>query len=145
MPGATDKSAPTPGRRDALAATLVRVEQDAHGGTDDGLAGGAAEGFAHTEQANRRRRDKAIALARYAWDRRIGADELAGFDDAVLRSFARAAGVHPPRSGDTWEAAVALLRRKERWADRNPDRPEVARAHPEERIMWIKPPVRGWR
>jgi len=121
-----------------------RAETQA-GSETESQAEGEAGALAHTEQANRRREEKALALARYAWDRRIGADELAGFDEAVLRGFARAAGVHPPRSSETWEAAWRLLRRKERWAENNPDRPESARAHPEERSMWIKPPIRGWR
>ncbi len=85
-----------------------------------------------------------MALARYAWDRRIAAAELAALDEATLRRFARAAGVHPPSSRATWEATVELLEGKQAWAERNPDRVEAARAHPEERIMWVKPPVPGW-
>ncbi len=118
---------------------------------DDGGAPGAsghgppeAPDFAHTEAAERRRRKKALRLARYAWDRRISGAELTGLDDAALRRFARAAGVHPPGSRATWDAAAELIAKKQEWADRHPDRPETARAHPEERIMWIKPPVPGW-
>ncbi|WP_182346387.1 hypothetical protein [Tomitella gaofuii] len=102
------------------------------------------DGFAHSELARRRRHEKAVALARYAWDRRIAAGELAALDEATLRRFARAAGVHPPSSRATWDATVELLERKQDWAERNPGRDEAARAHPEERIMWVKPPVPGW-
>ena len=103
-----------------------------------------APDFAHTEAARRRRREKALQLARYAWDRRISGAELTGLDEAALRRFARAAGVHPPSSRATWDVAAGLLERKQAWADRHPERPEAVRAHPEERIMWIKPPVPGW-
>lgn len=105
---------------------------------------GDAASFAHSELAERRRREKALTLARYAWDRRISAAELTALAPADLRRFARAAGVHPPSSGATWDAAAALLDEKERWARRHPDRPEASRAHPEEKIMWVKPPVPGW-
>lgn len=116
-------------------------------GGDPAAAGqdaGAAPDFAHTAAAERRRREKAVRLARYAWDRRVSGTELTGLDEATLRRFARAAGVHPPSSRATWDVAAELLERKQAWADRHPDRPEAARAHPEERIMWIKPPVPGW-
>lgn len=108
-------------------------------------ASGAAADFAHTESAVRRRREKAVALARFAWDRRISGAELSSLDEATLRGLARAADVHPPSSRDTWDLAVDLLESKDAWAARNADRPEAVRAHPEEKIMWIKPPIPGWR
>ena len=100
--------------------------------------------FAHTDQAARMRGEKATSLARFAWDRAISGDELLAMPDAQHRKLARAAGVHPPSSMETWHAAVELLARKAEWALRNPGHPAAARAHADERIMWVKRPVPGW-
>lgn len=107
-------------------------------------ADGAAPDFAHTDQATLRRREKAVALARFAWDRAISAEELLALSDAQLRKLARAAGTHPPSSMETWKVAVGLLTQKAEWAQRNPGHPAAARAHEDEKIMWVKRPVPGW-
>lgn len=90
------------------------------------------------------RREKAVELARYAWDRAISGDELLALPDAQLRQLARAAAAHPPSSMDTWNIAAELLAQKAEWALRNPGHPAAARASMDERIMWVKRPVPGW-
>lgn len=112
--------------------------------TSDSTPNDPAPDFAHTDQAARRRREKAVELARFAWDRGISGAELLALPDAQLRKLARAAGTHPPSSMETWKVAVDLLGQKEEWAQRNPGHPATARAHEDEKIMWVKRPVPGW-
>ncbi|WP_051461628.1 hypothetical protein [Tomitella biformata] len=90
------------------------------------------------------RREKAVEIARFVWDRAITGAELLALPEAQLRKLARAAGTHPPSSMETWNVAVELLAEKAEWAQRNPGHPAAARAHEEERIMWVKRPVPGW-
>ncbi|NLG56545.1 MAG: hypothetical protein GX542_13020 [Rhodococcus sp.] len=104
----------------------------------------SAPDFAHTEQAARNRREKAIGIARYVWDRAIAADELLALPEDALRKLARAADAHPPRSRETWQAVADLLDEKSRWAAAHPQHPAAVPAHEDEKIMWIKPPVTPW-
>ena len=101
--------------------------------------------FAHTDQAGRKRREKALELARYAWDRAISGGELLQLSDASLRKLARAAGANPPSTRETWTVAAELIDAKDRWAAAHPDDPRAARAHADEKIMWVKPPITPWR
>ena len=100
--------------------------------------------FAHTDQAARMRREKALELARYVWDRGISADELLALPDPVLRKLARAAGVHPPSTLETWRETGELLAQKAAWALRNPAHPSATAPLADEKIMWVKRPVPGW-
>lgn len=100
--------------------------------------------FAHTEQAARNRREKALGIARYVWDRNISGDELLALPDSQLKKLARAAGAHPPRSTETWTTVAELLREKSEWAVKNPDHSAAAKKHADEKIMWVKPPVPPW-
>lgn len=100
--------------------------------------------FAHTDSATRKRREKAVGLAKYIWDRGISGAELLSLTDGTLRKLARAAGSHPPSTKETWFTVVELLEQKSAWAQRNPAHPAATPAHSDEKIMWIKPPVRPW-
>lgn len=100
--------------------------------------------FAHTEEAARNRREKAIVLAGFAWNRGITGEELLALPDDVRRKLARAAGAHPPRSMETWQVVAALLVEKSAWAAQHPDHPAAAPTAADEKIMWIKRPVRAW-
>jgi len=100
--------------------------------------------FAHTDQAEKRRREKATTLARYAWDRGISGRELVGLTDGQRRKFARAAGVNPPSGPATWHVVGELLDRKDKWARMHPDHPSATPARRDEKIMWIKPPIKPW-
>ncbi|MEE2032752.1 hypothetical protein [Rhodococcus chondri] len=100
--------------------------------------------FAHTDRAEKNRREKAVALARYAWNRGITGAELLAMTDNYRRRLARAADAHPPRTDETWQLVAALLDEKTEWASRHPDHPAAIRTDTDEKIMWVKPPVRPW-
>ncbi|MEV0945073.1 hypothetical protein [Rhodococcus sp. NPDC049939] len=100
--------------------------------------------FAHTDGAARKRREKAVGLAKYAWDRGISGKELLALEDGTLRKLARAAGSNPPSTMETWLVVVELLDQKSAWAERHSDHPAAARDHLDEKIMWVKPPVQPW-
>jgi hypothetical protein len=100
--------------------------------------------FAHTGEAARRRRDKAVGLARYVWDRGIGGADLLDLPDDRLRKLARAAGANPPSTRETWSVVAELLDEKSRWAAGHPDDPRAVPAHADEKIMWVKPPLPPW-
>ena len=100
--------------------------------------------FAHSEQAAKSRQDKATALARYIWDRGIDGGELLGLSDAARRKLARAADIHPPSTMETWTITAELLDTKNAWAAANPDHPSATPQHTDEKIMWVKPPIKPW-
>lgn len=100
--------------------------------------------FAHTDRAEKNRRDKAIALARYAWNRGVTGTELLAMSDDIRRRLARAADAHPPRSMETWYLVAQLLDEKTAWAEQHPDHPASVRTDADEKIMWVKPRVRSW-
>lgn len=100
--------------------------------------------FSHGADADRRRAEKATALARFAWDRAISGPELLALPDDRLRKLARAAGVNPPSTRETWTVAAELLERKAAWAQRNPADPRSAAVHADEKIMWVKRPPPAW-
>ncbi|NMN96873.1 hypothetical protein [Antrihabitans stalactiti] len=100
--------------------------------------------FAHSDQAQKMRREKAVSLARFIWDRGIDSVELRGLPDEQLRKLARAAGANPPSTNETWVTVAELLDEKNAWAADHPDHPAAAPSHRDEKIMWIKPPITPW-
>ena len=56
---------------------------------------GKNEDFAHNDIASRSRREKAVGLAKFAWNRGITAAELLDMPDDRLRKLARAADANP--------------------------------------------------
>jgi hypothetical protein len=100
--------------------------------------------FAHSDQAEKSRQDKATALARYIWERGIDSAELMELPDTVRRKLARAADLSPPSTMETWKMAAELLDQKSAWARKNPAHPSAAPKHADEKIMWVKPPVQPW-
>ncbi|AOW94167.1 hypothetical protein BFN03_19780 [Rhodococcus sp. WMMA185] len=100
--------------------------------------------FAHTDGAARRRREKAIGLAKYVWDRGISGEELLDLTDSARRKLARAAEINPPSTMETWNIVAEMLAQKSGWAARHPDHPAATPAHLDEKIMWAKPPVQPW-
>ncbi|MBJ8347574.1 hypothetical protein [Antrihabitans sp. YC2-6] len=105
---------------------------------------GSDADFAHTDRAGNMRREKAITLARYVWERGIDAVELQTLSDEQRRKLARAAGVNPPSTSETWNEVAGLLDRKDAWAAANPDHPSATPQLVDEKIMWIKPPITPW-
>lgn len=74
--------------------------------------------FAHNALAEARRLEKARVLARWCYDRGIGADILDVAPDR-LRLVARRAGVTPPHQEDTgsptWQLVADLLTQRAAW------------------------------
>ncbi|MFD6273498.1 hypothetical protein [Nocardia asteroides] len=87
---------------------------------------------------------KARRLAAYVWDRDIHGAELLALPAATLRKLARAADTNPPSTGETWQVVADLLDRKDAWAARNPGHTAAVRSHADEKLLWVKPPVKPW-
>ncbi|ONM47312.1 hypothetical protein [Nocardia donostiensis] len=100
--------------------------------------------YAHSEAAAAGRAAKARRLARYLWDRDISAAELHALDRSVRRKLARAAGTNPPSTDETWLSVARLLDDKDAWAARHPHHPAARRAHTDEKLLWVKPPITPW-
>ncbi|WP_036495293.1 hypothetical protein [Nocardia sp. BMG111209] len=100
--------------------------------------------WAHTGHASKERAEKARRLAGYVWQRDISGVELLELPDPARRKLARAAGINPPSTDETWTLVADLLNEKDAWAARNPQHPAARREHSDEKILWVKPPVRPW-
>ncbi|MCX4097953.1 hypothetical protein [Nocardia sp. alder85J] len=100
--------------------------------------------WAHTGHASKERAEKARRLAGYLWHRGITGAELHEVPAATRRKLARAAGINPPSTDETWTLVTNLLDEKDAWAQRNPNHPAARRENPDEKILWVKPPVRPW-
>ncbi|MBF6456006.1 hypothetical protein [Nocardia cyriacigeorgica] len=100
--------------------------------------------YAHSDAAARSRAEKARRLAGFIWERGISGTELLAMPAALRRKLARAAQTNPPSTGETWESVARLLDEKDAWAARNPDHPAAARAHLDEKLLWVKPPITPW-
>lgn len=93
--------------------------------------------YAHSEYAERNRVKKAHTLARWLYERDMSAAHLYAATPPLLRAWARAAGVTPPSTMETWDATVDALDVLEGWAEANPDHPAAARPHVAERAAWL--------
>ncbi len=100
--------------------------------------------YAHTDHASKGRAEKARRLAAYLWHRAVTGPELLTLTPPTLRKLARAADTNPPSTEETWKQVAALLDEKDAWAARHPNHPGARREHPDEKILWIKPPVKPW-
>ncbi|MEU1430318.1 hypothetical protein ABZ412_24890 [Nocardia sp. NPDC005746] len=100
--------------------------------------------YAHSDHASRSREEKARRLAAYVWARGISGVELLELPVAQRRKLARAAETNPPSTEETWQAVARLLGEKDAWAARNPGHPAAVRDHADEKILWVKPPVKPW-
>ncbi|MGW1742434.1 hypothetical protein ACWCPQ_26920 [Nocardia sp. NPDC001965] len=100
--------------------------------------------YAHSPAAEAGRAAKARQLAGYLWDRDISGSELLDMPAAARRKLARAAGANPPSTEETWHSVAQLLDEKAHWAARRPGHPAAARAHTDEKLLWVKPPVTPW-
>jgi len=100
--------------------------------------------YAHTDVAAKGRAEKARRLAAYIWQRGITGAELLALPDSTRRKLARAADTNPPSTGETWSLAAQLLDEKDIWAARNPNHRAAQRSNTDEKILWVKPPVKPW-
>ncbi|WP_372696940.1 hypothetical protein [Arthrobacter sp. JSM 101049] len=92
--------------------------------------------FRHSARSIANRQTKAKALARFLWDRHLGSEELDAYSPAELRAIARAAGVSPPSTMDTWRAAAELLAAQDAWLSANPAHQAGARNHVDDAWKW---------
>lgn len=97
--------------------------------------------WSHTENAIDRRAVKAKVMARYCWDRGLGADDLETLDAKTLVALARAAEVNPPSSDETWAVVRDLLRQMDDWAAGHAGDTRAVRSNPSERRRWIRPEI----
>jgi hypothetical protein len=72
---------------------------------------------AHAPDAERRRTEKAVTLARWCWFRGVGPGTVAAWSEGVRREAARAVGVNPPHDDTTWALVRTGLTR---WAAEHP-------------------------
>ncbi|WP_067699460.1 hypothetical protein [Nocardia jejuensis] len=100
--------------------------------------------YAHSDHASRSREEKAKRLAGYIWSRAITSAELLAMPSAQQRKLARAADTNPPSTEETWTVVARLLDEKDAWTARHPEHPAATREHPDEKILWVKPPVTPW-
>ncbi|MCP2320051.1 hypothetical protein APR12_005429 [Nocardia amikacinitolerans] len=100
--------------------------------------------YAHSDASVSRRAEKARRLAVYLWDRDISGAELRDMPAATRRKLARAAETNPPSTDETWLVVARLLDEKNAWAARNPGHAAAARAHVDEKLLWVKPPITPW-
>ncbi|AYF77878.1 hypothetical protein D7D52_33240 [Nocardia yunnanensis] len=100
--------------------------------------------YAHSDHASRSREEKARRLAAYIWAREISGGELLAMTPAQRRKLARAAETNPPSTDETWRVVAGLLADKDAWAARHPAHPAARREHADEKILWVKPPVKPW-
>jgi hypothetical protein len=100
--------------------------------------------YAHSDAAARSRAEKARRLAGFIWERGITGAELLAMSTALRRKLARAAQTNPPSTEETWQSVAALLDEKDAWAERHPDHPAALRAHRDEKLLWVKPPITPW-
>ncbi|MGW6423960.1 hypothetical protein ACWF82_14875 [Nocardia sp. NPDC055053] len=103
-----------------------------------------APDHAHSDAATASRATKARRLAGYAWSRDIRGAELLDLSASALRKLARAADTNPPSTGETWQVVADLLDQKDAWAARNPGHAAAVRTHADEKLLWVKPPVKPW-
>ncbi|MFI6867708.1 hypothetical protein [Nocardia sp. NPDC050406] len=100
--------------------------------------------YAHSNAAEHARLDKARRLAAYVWHRDITSAELLNMPMPQRRKLAREANANPPSTDETWQVVARLLDEKDAWATRNPGHPAARRQHTDEKITWVKPPVKPW-
>jgi len=104
-----------------------------------------AASFRHSDTAASNRDAKSKLLARFCWDRNITTINLADFSPGHLRSIARAAGVNPPSSMETWNKVIELILAKEEWLKRNQGHPAGDRHALEDRDTWVPEPEKPVR
>ncbi|WP_411731347.1 hypothetical protein [Paeniglutamicibacter sp.] len=71
----------------------------------------AVDHFSHGAYAAANRQLKAKQLARWLWDRNINGEQVLGFTNKWRNKIARAAGVNPPSTLETWTVAAELMER----------------------------------
>lgn len=102
---------------DIVAVGLPELEPDAVAEPAPAPAKPALDPFRHGSKAEANRLQKAKELARWLWDRNIGGEQVLGFTNKWRNKIARAAGVNPPSTLETWTVAAELMDRMQQLAD----------------------------
>lgn len=97
----------------------------------------AIDPFRHGAHAEANRLTKARQLARWLWDRNISGEQLLGFTSKWRNKIARAAGVNPPSTLETWTVAVDLMARMEELAASGTQPEASQRHHLDEHEQWV--------
>lgn len=92
--------------------------------------------FSHGAYAEANRLMKARALARWLWDRNISGEQVLGFTNKWRNKIARASGVNPPSTLETWTLAAELMGRMEQLTGSEAS----ARHHLDEHDQWANEP-----
>ena len=92
--------------------------------------------FRHGAHAEANRLTKARQLARWLWDRDIDGERVLGFTNKWRNKIARAAGVNPPSTLETWTVAVELMMRMEELAAAGTQPEAGERHHMDEHEQW---------
>ncbi|WP_146755287.1 hypothetical protein [Arthrobacter sp. AQ5-05] len=96
----------------------------------------ASDPFRHGAHAEANRLTKARELARWLWDRNISGEQVLGFTNKWRNKIARAAGVNPPSTLETWTVAVDLMTRMEELAASGTQPEASERHHLDEHEQW---------
>lgn len=96
----------------------------------------ATDPFRHGAYAEANRLTKAKQLARWLWDRNINGEQVLGFTNKWRNKIARAAGVNPPSTLETWTVAVELMGRMEQLAGPGTQPGVSERHHLDEHEQW---------
>ena len=96
----------------------------------------ATDPFRHGAYAEANRMTKAKQLARWLWDRDIKGEQVLGFTNKWRNKIARAAGVNPPSTLETWTVAVELMSRMEELAGTGTQPEASERHHLDEHEQW---------
>ncbi|GAA1889948.1 hypothetical protein GCM10009715_39700 [Paeniglutamicibacter psychrophenolicus] len=96
----------------------------------------AIDPFRHGAHAEANRLTKARQLARWLWDRNISGEQVLGFTNKWRNKIARAAGVNPPSTLETWTVAVDLMARMEELAATGTQPEASERHHLDEHEQW---------
>ncbi|MGL3806378.1 hypothetical protein ACSYDW_09800 [Paeniglutamicibacter sp. R2-26] len=96
----------------------------------------AIDPFRHGTKAEANRQQKAKELARWLWDRNISGEQVLSYTNKWRNKIARAAGVNPPSTLETWTVAAELMERMAQLAESG-SRPGASdRHHLDEHEQW---------
>ena len=96
----------------------------------------AIDPFRHGTKAEANRQQKAKELARWLWDRDISGEQVLSYTNKWRNKIARAAGVNPPSTLETWTVATELMERMAQLAGSG-SRPGASdRHHLDEHEQW---------
>lgn len=97
----------------------------------------AIDPFRHGAKAEANRMLKAKDLARWLWDRDISGEQVMAFSNKWRNKMARAAGVNPPSTLETWTVVADLMERMAQLDDAGSASGISKRHHLDEHEQWV--------